>query len=477
MQLPSCLALSQDVTTAELYMQLRACTAAAWRRLCRFVLLVLGLSITTTCAHTFPSHVVTMTSRDIQEQWASKDPLNGIPKPSGDISSVKIYPASHAASPVWMKSSYPKHTSSDILDTLLESSESPHGAIIQSSIDRDSVQSSSSSNTPKLRADTNGFINSAISAYNSHHHLILRPEDIWLAILTQFSSYVNAHSEDLRGSFVAHKGKKELKIVYGGVTRHEVDWSNFASQIGRMIQENVVDAELREWILPSFSTTEENDRVVANVVMMATLQKYFDYSAMLMCGIPSVTLLGIKEDYEDIIARIKKLGSYGEEPAQFARLLKPVLERFVLSFERPEAEEVKSFWNRIFTSRNMGSGPSYYSGWITAFAFWNEKGSPLYARDEDGRWIDEGTAALELDGVRFHRIESDEVPYGFATVPVQIDDNGHVVMAEMLAGSIANEVSSSGLEMARDGVGLDTLQPKSGWLIYEKNDTEGHVAS
>ena len=34
----------------------------------------------------------------------------------------------------------------------------------------------------------------------------------------------------------------------------------------------VVDKELKEWILPDFSTTRENDTVVSSVLMMATLK-------------------------------------------------------------------------------------------------------------------------------------------------------------------------------------------------------------
>ncbi len=57
-----------------------------------------------------------------------------------------------------------------------------------------------------LYASTNGFVQGAIKAYNQHHHFIIRPEDVWFAILTQFSCYVNAYSEELRDKFVAYEG-------------------------------------------------------------------------------------------------------------------------------------------------------------------------------------------------------------------------------------------------------------------------------
>ena len=44
----------------------------------------------------------------------------------------------------------------------------------------------------------NGFVNTIVQAYSSHHHLILRPDDVWLSIMTQFSAYVEGNSETLK---------------------------------------------------------------------------------------------------------------------------------------------------------------------------------------------------------------------------------------------------------------------------------------
>jgi hypothetical protein len=63
--------------------------------------------------------------------------------------------------------------------------------------------------------------------------------------------------------------------------------------------------------------------------MMSTLQKYFTYAACETCGLPSVTLLGEKSDWEKILGRIERLPKFGDEPAEWYTLLKPVLTRFV----------------------------------------------------------------------------------------------------------------------------------------------------
>jgi hypothetical protein len=120
----------------------------------------------------------------------------------------------------------------------LQREDDTRGQLIQSSF-QDGVD------TP-FWPSANGFVDAATQAYNQHRHLKIWPEDVWLSILIQFSSYINAHSEELRGSFVAHEGKKKLEIQYEHGNRFTISWADFSYKIGTMIQDNVVDPELRE---------------------------------------------------------------------------------------------------------------------------------------------------------------------------------------------------------------------------------------
>ncbi|TKA32819.1 hypothetical protein B0A50_01044 [Salinomyces thailandicus] len=378
-------------------------------------------------------------------------------------SGVTIQPARHLASKVWGRNRR-SDNATEFLEAVLPpgnfqdpEDDSPHGTIIQSS--------TTLNPSATIQTRRNGFVYAAVEAYSRHHHLRIRPEDIWLAILTQFSAYINAHAEELRGSFVAHEGKKSLEVQYDSGTRFTVDYTDFTEKIGLMIQDNVVDPDLRQWILPAFTTTTQHDVAVANIVMMASMQSYFEYVCGIICGLPSVTLLGEKADYELILQRIEKLRDYGEEPTRFANLLTPILKRFIRSFDDPEDEETLDFWNHILSSYNMGSGSDQYSGWITAFTFWSKDGTVF----RETPTSEEELPPLVLDEVQYPRIDSEDVAPGFCTVPVLIRDNGDEVQAEMLAGSVAIEVSSSGNEVEKGERGdLDTMQARSEWWIYEK---------
>ena len=60
---------------------------------------------------------------------------------------------------------------------------------------------------------SNGFIASALHAYNLHHNLVWRPDDIFIAILSQFAMYISCNAEKFRDKFVSHQGQKQLKAV------------------------------------------------------------------------------------------------------------------------------------------------------------------------------------------------------------------------------------------------------------------------
>ena len=137
---------------------------------------------------------------------------------------------------------------------------------------------------------------------------------------------MNAHAEELRSSFVAHEGKKQLVVTAAG-SRYTVDFGSISRQMAELIAKNVVDPELRDWIIPSFSTTTLNDKTVSCVVMMATMKAYFSYRASIACGIPQVTLEGTRDDWELLRAKIEKLKTYGVECIAWYHLLAPVLDR------------------------------------------------------------------------------------------------------------------------------------------------------
>lgn len=296
------------------------------------------------------------------------------------------------------------------------------------------IQLSHSSSTKNIAPW--GLVSAMVDAYNTHHKLILRPDDIWQTILTQFSFYVNKHAEKLRAEFVDFEGKEQLTIYAAG-TLYTVNFGDIAN---RMVDEQVVkkikDASVVDWLLPGFSTTTPTDRVAASVSIMSSFQAYFEYAACLGCGIPEVTLEGSPDDWKKLRAKLDRLPGYDVDGslAPWHGALVGVLDQFVNS---SEGNADVGFWDKIATREGGGSGPRYLSGWITAFCYF----------DKDGNTVCRG-----------NKVEMGDIPVGVCAVPLLVNDNGVEHETHMFAGQFAYEIV---------GEAGDTIRPRNDWAITE----------
>lgn len=358
----------------------------------------------------------------------------------------------------------PRHRRYDY--TLHKFIEPENRAILQSSFSDLDAHST-------LIAYNNGLVNGILRAFQQDLHLVLRADDVWLSILTQFNLFVNANAEFLRSHFVAHEGKKELMVDIQPYSLSSINVGHFAQAMTLLIHENLVDVELRDWILPNFSTTTDNDKSVAAIVMMGTLQEYFEFSLSGGCGFPSVTLLGERSDWEEILCRVQKLPKYGDQPTEWSRLLIPIIENMIASFDQPNSQQVKDFWLQACHSAGRdGSGNGKIetlSGWLTAFCFWDEKGARIAEVSHEhlrhrgsGKPVDR--KRLTLDGVSYPLLRPKEIPKGVITVPVTVQDflTGFEHKTTMVAGSVG--MTGKAVEGSSE---LTIVQPRSGWWMLQ----------
>jgi len=335
---------------------------------------------------------------------------------------------------------WPSATTTDSAHVLQTATGQKNASIMQSSI---------GAGETAFTPTTNGLVDAVLTAWNNHHHLVLRPDDVWLAITSQLGFFINAHAEDLRHLFVAHEGKKELSVEQFTDPDH-ADYGRFAKQMSDELARNVVDPDLVPWIMPNFSTTTDTDRVVGSVLLMGAMQQYFKYSfSCCTCGIPSVTLLGERSDWVDLQARvdrIARLGGGGGEADECHKRLVPIARHMVLSFDEPRSNDVLKFWRAIASRerpRYGGSGgpTEFVSGWITAFCFWKPDGKRNDFREYA---VD---SAYVIHGVRYPPLEPQAKVNGWASVPVTVRTldggaGGAVVetrKCRMFAGSVGME--------------------------------------
>jgi len=297
----------------------------------------------------------------------------------------------------------------------------------------------------------------------------------------------------LRSKFVSQEGKEKI-IVYVDVTsRYHVSYDWMAKEMTKEMKKKIVDPELQSFIVPNFTTTTPVDTAIGCIMMMATLKNYFDYVCCLDCGIPSITLLGTREDYEDIHTRLDKFEEFGDEPRVFAALLRPIIREFIEAFQLNDgnsdadaAPPNPEFWGRICHYKAGSSGPDYLSGWATAFCVWNNDGkwqgpelatftdpisdeerlasNAYYEAHPKSRWDSSGFYSpppVFFGEVRYPVLDFSKVPNGFCEVDVLVDEFGTEYECVMVAGHVGFTVS---------GERSDTLQPSPQWFMFEKEE-------
>lgn len=77
---------------------------------------------------------------------------------------------------------------------------------------------------------------------------------------------------------------------------------------------------------------EESPQFEYKALSYSIAFRYFTFTSEITCGIPAITLLGQKFDYENILARLNKLDKLGEESWAFVELLKPIIREFMTTF-------------------------------------------------------------------------------------------------------------------------------------------------
>jgi hypothetical protein len=337
--------------------------------------------------------------------------------------------------------------------------------------------------TGRVFPSSGGFIRGAVEAWAQHQHFVLRPEEVWFEVLTQMNLYMSAHSEKIRGLFVEHEDGKEKIVVEGN------SWDNLLVGFGDEMDKRVKTKWLKDWIMPGFSTSTPKDEVTATVFMMGLMKQFFDFEGWVVCGIPSVTLLGTRDDWVKLEAKLDYLKEFGQDPELFAEMLRPIMKRFVSSWDDAHAQETKLFWEQIVRAKkkwSCGEGANEWdvSGWITGFDFFDRngrrRGFDPWKDDEDE---EEETVKEEpqmgifpndwnviIDGQEYIPLSLSDVSTGYAKAPLKMKNYpypGVDTETYILAGNI-------GVERSEEG-GKVTAQPISGWFVYGPVDTNHTV--
>jgi hypothetical protein len=339
-----------------------------------------------------------------------------------------------------------------------------------------------------IYASHDSFIRGAVDASAKHQHLMIQPEDVWLTILKQLGSYMRRHKDDKEVSekWDNYEGKQTLPDLFfpnlGTWTelqfliRNKTNW-------------------LRDWVQPNFSTIGQESMgvgMMARALMMASSSLpplssppslLGEELASFPCknGIPSITLIGTQADWRNLLGKLDRLGDFGKEPTQYSRILRPILSRFVTTFEKPNDTGIRLFWSDIVTAtprQKLCNTTDLVTGWINAFHYWDGAGNLVSNAGVSGE-------ALQLDGITYSRRYSKDIPISYSHLGMCLaGDRAGYGSTETLLGMLAKSIKKgvpqdyakalklAGFRLPMSVVESDhsILRPFPVWMTYIADD-------
>ncbi|WP_442483725.1 DUF4419 domain-containing protein [Aeoliella sp. SH292] len=288
---------------------------------------------------------------------------------------------------------------------------------------------------------THPLLSAVHRAFTDHYPLVLTPDAIWLTLVQGFAIHVNEHAETLRYRFVEHADKKLIQIRRDDFVKGtpENPWTEVFDEFSQQIRPLISGAY--ELVVADFSTTGLVERAAFEIALLDAMQRYFSYSLVTLCGIPSIRLEGTADDWKQLRQRAEALGQY--QLRWWTDALDPVLAQF----EAASLGDVdQPFWDSIYKLRGpRGSGNPYTTGWI----------QKLYP------YLQESPDKFEINPWL-----SDEVPGGpepamypvlAPKAPFEWDYIGTKFEMEMIGGLLG---------VAQDPTTLE-IRPEMGWAVRD----------
>ena len=222
---------------------------------------------------------------------------------------------------------------------------------------------------------TNSLISLCHLAFAEHRPMAVTPDLLWHYITKGIAIHIHKHSEELRKKFVSHEGKMELTVIRDKLDLTVDDWSEAFKEFREQIEATLTE-EGKVMVSAKFSTTSQVMEDVSCIALMDAMSKYYQYQMVGICGIPSVTLLGNREDWIELRNRsqcvLDLLSSDDLKGDVSLSWWKPsllaVLDKLIKCYDDPESAENMDWMPRIYKSDREGyGGHAFVCGWVNVF--------------------------------------------------------------------------------------------------------------
>lgn len=285
-----------------------------------------------------------------------------------------------------------------------------------------------------------GFVQAVHEAFAKELDLILRPDDIQLAIVLLVSKTVAKNPDTYRSKLGLKNQQQQIVVVCDVQMNDPIDvatpkWAQVFPMFAKKIAEHCDDTPIMKSIRLAFSTTTSEDQLIRDIVLMETVKSSFKFVAYTKCGIPNVHLLGTIDDWQNLQT---SLDAYVDvDMGDWVKAAKVVLQHFIDAYS---GKVDKNFWESIYKFKSV-SGTNKSDGWALLFA-----GAQLMPETEWSKhqFVKTVTNVPELGT-------------GFANLDFQWNHIGTIHQAKLVAGFAQPLYHPSPFTSA--------IQPSSAWAI------------
>jgi len=218
-----------------------------------------------------------------------------------------------------------------------------------------------------------GFFAAVLACYNNHWVLKTSPDDWWNIIARNVAQNIeeNGDKNPVKDFFVEKNEKETIEIRLPGKL-DQVDYTWLFEQFSAQIKKAIKKPDYVDKMLANFSTTTPDQLISTQIMLMSSMQKYFNYTMLTSCGIPGVEMIGSLEDWLKLVDKTKNLQKMLEPIMSeiglkkwFATTLN-MLSKLVETFK---GEPDKEWWGHILSWNILhgSGGRHWWDGWLIDF--------------------------------------------------------------------------------------------------------------
>lgn len=314
---------------------------------------------------------------------------------------------------------------------------------------------------PKLEALTEGkqtlvdggyhaFLYGLYKAYSEHRPFTLSPDMLWLLVLQGFSGFINANAFKDPTLFPQLKTRQTIVVQNDSIRLGDPDspWEETTEQLTDAVEEILGD-DFVALLRADFSTTQLAERVASEVTILDAMKPYFKYIVYsCVCGIPSITLEGNTEDWDNMLQKMEGLKQHHLD--WWMTDLIPI----VTQIKQSAAGNIdQEFWRGIFKihSHEDYGNPKTIDGWITRFFPFDRTGN---------RWNMWEQKRLSIESLL------EELPKQLVQVPFKYQIRGSDAKTVLEEHSMEYWAGFVGVEQDAATFGL---RPKIHWWVAHAN--------